>query len=121
MHGLQFRLQFRILPFQNPYPRIPPFSLAIEPIDDPQMVLVDLIGPAVLLQHPLGGHAPEGRAAMPVGAGKIRGRIRGPRHAYRCSRFRSSQFTLERAWSSVQSLAYRRPISTACGTRALRT
>jgi len=104
MHGLQFRLQFRILPFQNPYPRIPPFSLAIEPIDDPQMVLVDLIGPSVLLQNPLGGHSVQRGAAVPVGAFTIMGRIGMARHAYWFSRFRISQLTLESAWIRLHSL-----------------
>jgi hypothetical protein len=104
MHGVEFRLQLGILPFQQAYPLIPAFQLAITAIEDPQVVLVDLGGVSVLFQNPRGGQAVEIGAGVLVHACKIRGRLRDARHAYRFSRFRISQLTLESAWIKVQSL-----------------
>jgi hypothetical protein len=78
--------------------------VAIKQIDDPQMFLINLSGPSVLFQYPLGGHAIQIWAAVSVQTVKVAGWIEEPWHFYWFSRFRSSQLTLESAWISVQSL-----------------
>jgi hypothetical protein len=55
MQYLKLGFQFRILPFQNAYPLIPGFELAIKGIDDPQVFLIHIGGLSVLLQDPRSG------------------------------------------------------------------
>ena len=55
MQRLKFRFKLGILPLQNPYPLIPGFEVAIKAINDPQVFLVDIGSPPVLLQDPRRG------------------------------------------------------------------
>jgi len=95
VQGLILGLKLRVLPLQNPYPVVPILYRFTVIIDDPQMLMVHIVRPPILSQHPFCGQSVQIRADVLIGADKIVRWPGMPGHAYLFSKLSISQFTFE--------------------------